>query len=85
MNVDVRIAEGDSVFLKRGLHSVHYVKIHRPVIFVFAPSTRSVKDVVISELLDVRNGALALIVKNQGVVIYQLKQYRTYLFYVIVV
>ena len=85
MNVNVRIAEGQSVLLKSLLKIIHYIKIYRPIIFVFTPSPGGIKNVVISELLNVNNRCFPFRLKHHRMLVDKLKQYSTNLFYVIII
>ena len=56
MNVHMRVRELKTVSFKSILHVIHNVKIYRPVILVLTPRAGSVRNVAVSEFLDVNHG-----------------------------
>ena len=85
MNVDVRIAEEDAILFEHRLYPIHNVKIYRPIIFVFTPSSGGVQNIVISEFLNVCRRCFTFFLENQWMRIDQLQQNGLYLLHVVIV
>ena len=84
-HVEVRIAEGDTVFLEGGLYSIHNVEIYRPIILVLAPGTSGVGDVAVSEFLDVYDGRDVIVLDDERVIAEESQHSLLHLLHVVVV